>query len=338
MVPLKSGGEMATKANTGILLESGTNELEIIELYIDEVGGYRGYFGINVAKVIELIGMPPVINKPPNTASFVRGVFNHRGKVITLIDLAVWLGRNSQDGERPIIIITEFNNITSAFLVSGVTRIHRCTWANINPIDPFIQNFCEAITGTIMLEKRMVLMIDLERVISELDPHLATPRRKEVMERGALSASGAAIIEHPLKVLHADDSGLIRKTTRQFLEEQNEFMVTSVTDGMAAWEYLEGMKKRANEQNASITDLLDIVLSDIEMPRMDGYHLCQKIKNDQILKALPVVLFSSLITDKLRHKGQSVGVDAQFSKPNLSELGKALKEIASIHRLKLQGA
>jgi two-component system chemotaxis response regulator CheV len=79
-------------------------------------------------------------------------------------------------------------------------------------------------------------------------------------------------------------------------------------------------------------------LSDIEMPRMDGYHLCQKIKNDQILKALPVVLFSSLITDKLRHKGQSVGVDAQFSKPNLSELGKALKEIASIHRLKLQGA
>lgn len=325
---------MAKAASAGILLESGTNELEIIELFIDEQSGYRGYFGINVAKVIELIGMPTVINKPPNAAPFVRGVFNHRGKVITLIDLAAWLGRNRQDGGRPIIIITEFNNITSAFLVSGVTRIHRCNWGNIKPVDPFMQNYCEAVTSTIMLEGRTVLMIDLERIIGELDPRLATPHRQEGMEESAVSESVASTIQYPLKVLHADDSGLIRKTTKQFLEEQREFVVTSVTDGMEAWDYLEGLKKRAAEQNASISDLLDVVLSDIEMPRMDGYYLCQKIKSDPIMKALPVVLFSSLITDKLRHKGQSVGADAQFSKPNPTELTKQLKEIVVAQRLK----
>jgi len=325
---------MATAASTGILLESGTNELEIIELYIDEKSGYRGYFGINVAKVIELVGMPPMVNKPPNAASFVRGVFNHRGKVITLIDLAVWLGRNRQDDGRPIIIITEFNNITSAFLVSGVTRIHRCNWENIKPLDTFMQNYCEAITSTIMLEGRTVLMIDLERIIGELDPRLATPHRQEGIGDRAVSESVAAIIKYPLKVLHADDSGLVRKITKQFLEEQNEFMVTSVTDGMEAWGYLEGLKKRATEQNASITDLLDVVLSDIEMPRMDGYHLCQRIKSDPMFEALPVVLFSSLITDKLRHKGQAVRADAQFSKPNLAELSNQLKEIVATQRLK----
>lgn len=328
--------EMAIASSTGILLESGTNELELIELYIDEKSGYRGYFGINVAKVIELVGMPSMVNKPPNAAGFVCGVFNHRGKVITLIDLAVWLGRNRRDGGRPIIIITEFNNITSAFLVSGVTRIHRCNWESIKPVDPFMQNYCEAITGTTMLEERTVLMLDLERVIGELDPRLATPHRKEGTGNGALSETAAAMIKYPLKVLHADDSGLIRKTTKQFLEEQKEFMVTSVTDGMEAWECLEGLKKKANERNLSITDLLDIVLSDIEMPRMDGYHLCQRIKNDPMFKVLPVVLFSSLITDKLRHKGQAVGADAQFSKPNPSELSNQLKEIVAAKRLKKQ--
>lgn len=324
---------MATTASTGILLESGTNELEIIELFIDEKNGYRGYFGINVAKVIELIGMPPMINKPPNAASFVRGVFNHRGKIITLIDLAVWLGRNRQDDGRSIIIITEFSNITSAFLVSGVTRIHRCNWGNIKPIDQFMQNTCDAITGTIMLEERTVLMLDLERAIGELDPSLAAPRREKGVEPVALSETEAAIIKYPLKVLHADDSALIRKTTKHFLEEQNEFMVTSVTDGTEAWDYLERIKKEANEQNVAITDLLDVVLSDIEMPRMDGYHLCQKIKSDQMFKVLPVVLFSSLITDKLRHKGHSVGADAQFSKPNPAELCNDLKSIVATRRL-----
>ena len=318
---------MAASDNKGILLESGTNELELIELYIDEVGGYRGYYGVNVAKVLEIISLPPSIVKPPNAAPFVAGVFNHRGKVITLVDLALWLGKNRLDGANPIVIITEFNKVTSAFLVSGITRIHRSSWANIRPVDPYMQNFCDAITGLIHLEDRTVLMLDLERAIGEIDPRLAVPQLKPGEERAVSETVADAGLRYPLRVLHADDSGMIRRATKKFLEEDQEFIVTSKADGREAWEYLLVLKKMAGDQNRPITDFIDIVLSDVEMPQMDGYHFCQKVKSDPVLKDLPFILFSSLITEKLRHKGESVHADAQLSKPNPEELVQNLKEI-----------
>jgi two-component system chemotaxis response regulator CheV len=319
-------GIMAASDNKGILLESGTNELELIELYIDEVGGYRGYYGVNVAKVLEIISLPTGIANPPNAAPFVAGVFNHRGKVITLVDLALWLGKSRMEGANPIVIITEFNKVTSAFLVSGITRIHRSSWANIRPVDPYMQNFCDAITGLIHLEDRTVLMLDLERAIGEIDPLLAVPQLQPGEEK-AVSEITASGLRYPLRVLHADDSGMIRRATKKFLEEDQEFIVTSKADGREAWDYLMGIKNMAGEQSRPITDFIDIVLSDVEMPQMDGYHFCQKVKNDPVLKDLPVILFSSLITDKLRHKGESVHADAQLSKPNPEELVQNLKDI-----------
>ena len=317
--------------NKGILLESGTNELEFVEIYIDEVGGYRGYYGVNVAKVLEIISLPPDIAKPPNAVPFVAGVFNHRDKVIILVDLAIWLGKNRLEGGAPIVIITEFNKMTSAFMVSGITRIHRSSWANIRPVDPYMQNFCDAITGLIHLEDRTVLMLDLERAIGEIDPRLAIPQHHagEEKKAAAVSETVSAGLRYPLRVLHADDSGMIRRATKQFLEEDREFIVTSKVDGKEALEYLMDLKNKAGEQNKPITDFIDIVLSDVEMPQMDGYHFCQKVKNDPVLKVLPFILFSSLITDKLRHKGESVLADAQLSKPNPEELVQNLKEIMS---------
>jgi two-component system, chemotaxis family, chemotaxis protein CheV len=326
---------MSTATNRGILLESGTNELEIIELFIDEKdSGYRGYYGVNVAKVIEIISMPPQVHRPPNASHFVAGVFNHRGKVIMLVDLALWLGKNRLMEQPPIVIITEFNKVTSAFLVSGVTRIHRTSWANIKPLDNYLQNFCEALTGMILLENRTVLMLDLERIIGELDPRLAVPRIQDNADVAAVSEEPTTAIKYPLRVLHADDSGMIRRTTKQLLEEKKEFIVTSFVDGREAWEYLEDLKKQAMGQNKPVTDFIDIVLSDIEMPGMDGYHLCQRIKSDPELRILPVILFSSLITDKLRHKGESVGADGQLAKPSPAELLRDLKEIVAKRMIK----
>ena len=320
---------MSVEQKEGILLKSGTNELEIIEIYIDEEDGYRGYYGVNVAKVLEIINMPSHVTKPPNSAEFVAGVFNHRGKVITLLDLARWLGRKQVENEKRIVIITEFNNVTSAFLVSGVTRIHRTSWANIKSVDNYMQNFCDAITGMILLENKTVLMLDLERVLSELDPRLAVPDIEPEEKKDGLPAIKDSEIKlpMPIKVLHADDSKIIRNSVRELLETDKEFNVTSTADGKAAWNYLIDLKNKASEQGKCITDFIDIVLSDIEMPEMDGYSLCQKIKNDPELGKLPVVLFSSLITDKLRHKGESVGADAQLAKPNPAELVRDLKEL-----------
>ena len=134
-------------------------------------------------------------------------------------------------------------------------------------------------------------------------------------------------MNYPLRVLHADDSGMIRRATKQLLEEDQEFIVTSKVDGSDAWNYLLDLKDQAGKDNRPITDFIDVILSDIEMPQMDGYHFCQKVKSDPVMKSLPFILFSSLITDKLRHKGESVHADAQLCKPNPAELVKDLKKI-----------
>jgi two-component system chemotaxis response regulator CheV len=210
---------MAASDNKGILLETGTNELELIELYIDEVGGYRGYYGVNVAKVLEIISLPSGVARPPNASSFVAGVFNHRGKVITLIDLALWLNKKRLENTTPVVIITEFNNVTAAFLVSGITRIHRSSWANILPVDAYIQKHCDSITGLIHLEGRTILMLDLEMAIGQIDPHLAVPQIHPGEEKTVTSETIATDVRYPLRVLHADDSGMIRKSTIKFLEE-----------------------------------------------------------------------------------------------------------------------
>lgn len=318
---------MSKQEKQGILLESGTNELEIIEVFIDEEDGYRGYYGINVAKVLEIINMPGNVTIPPNAAGFVHGVFNHRDKVIMLLDLAKWLGRRQSENGQRIAIITEFNEITTAFLVTGVTRIHRTSWANIKPLDGYIQNYCSAITGTILLEGKTVLMLDLERAVGQLDPRLSVPYSDSETKEEAYPDVNTAAMEFPLKILHADDSKMIRQSVKRLLETDQEFVVASMVDGREAWDYLIEIKQEAKDQQKSITDFVRLILSDIEMPEMDGYHLCQKVKNDPVLRDLPVVLFSSLINEKIRHKGDSVGADAQYTKPSPAGLVHDLKNL-----------
>lgn len=318
---------MSMQEKQGILLESGTNELEIIEVFIDDEDGYRGYYGINVAKVLEIINRPDKVTIPPNAAAFVHGVFDHRGKVIMLLDLAKWLGRKQSENGKHIAIITEFNEITTAFLVTGVTRIHRTSWANIKPLDGYMQNYCNAITGIILLEGKTILMLDLERAVGQLDPRLSVPYSDSEKKEETLSVMNTTGMKLPLKILHADDSKMIRQSVKRLLEADQEFVVESMVDGKQAWDYLTDIKQKATDQQKSITDFIELILSDIEMPEMDGYHLCQKVKNDPVLHDLPVVLFSSLINEKIRHKGESVGADAQYTKPSPAGLVHDLKEL-----------
>jgi len=301
---------------SNILLESGTNEVEVLELFIDEEN-YQGFYGVNVAKVLEIIPVPKKIIRPPALAgTSAVGMFNHRDKIIVLIDLAAWLGRNRIENRPPAVLITEFNNVVTAFLVSGVTRIHRLTWGDIKPLDGYIEGMSECLTGVIYLDKKIVFLLDLEKAISDLNPELAISEGGDEIPETFLTG-----IDQPIKVLHADDSGVIRTTVKRRLEETKAFSVTSVMNGDAAWSYLTGLKKQAEEENSALTDFVDVVLTDIEMPGVDGYHLCKLIKDDHNLRSLPVILFSSLITDKLAHKGQSVGADGQFAKPDMQLMG-----------------
>jgi two-component system, chemotaxis family, chemotaxis protein CheV len=318
------GDEMGT-SQSNILLETGTNEVEILELFIEEED-YKGYYGVNVAKVLEIIPMPSKIMRPPHLqGSFAFGMFNHRDRIIALFDLGAWLGRSRVERVPPKVLITEFNNVTNAFLVSGVTRIHRVTWGDIKPMDGYMDGLSDTITSVIELEDKLVFLLDLEKAMADLNPDLA------IQTTAQTALQSGTFPEMPIKVLHADDSGVIRTTVRKQLEEQKVFTVKSASNGDEAWEYLAGVRDKCRESGTRIFDVVDILLTDIEMPGMDGYHLCKRIKEDPELKVLPVVLFSSLITEKLIHKGEAVGADGQFAKPDM-KLMLFMKELVEKKR------
>ncbi len=299
-------------SHNNILLESGTNELEIVEFYIDEPG-YRGHYGVNVAKVIEIIRTQPVTAMPQMRHPAVMGAFPHRdGKVVPLVDLGKYLLKGAIDQNNAKIIVTEFNSIVTAFLVSGVNRIHRLNWNEVEEPGGFLQNMSEnTVTGVIRLEGRVIFMLDLENVVASIDPALAI-KLAEFAPKTALDSEYV--------ILHADDSGSIRALVKRMLEKSERFKVVQATSGQEAWDILVRYKQRALDEGIPLRDVVQAVVTDVEMPRMDGLTLCRLIKEDPILKELPVALFSSLITEKLEHKGLSVGADAQFAKPDLQAL------------------
>ena len=314
-------------AQTNILLDAGTNELEVVEFHLDEEG-YRGYYGVNVAKVLEIIRTQPVTAMPQMRHAAVMGAFPHRdGRVVPLVDLARYLGKNRMETHEPKIIVTEFNQIITGFLVSGVNRIHRLSWQEVEAPGNFLQLASRnAVTGVVRLEGRVVFLLDMEAIVGELNPALAIR-----LDRVPEAADGETRV---YTVLHADDSGNVRQLVKQLMEQSGRFRVLQKPNGEEAWDMLMKLRKRAEEEGAPITDFVQAVISDIEMPRMDGLTLCRQIKEDPVLKDLPVALFSSLITDKLEHKGLSVGADAQFAKPDLQVLSERVLELIKQRREK----
>lgn len=303
---------------TNILLEAGTNELEIVEFYLEEDAGredgqpYKGYYGVNVAKVLEIIRKPKITELPEVGHPSVMGAFNLRSRVIPLVDLSLWLGKKQVQREAPKVIVTEFNQVTTAFMVSGVTRIHRISWEQVEPPSTYVTMVTDSsITGVVKLEGRIVLILDLEKIVADLNPQLALH----------IDESSLPEFTDSYRALVADDSSLVREMLKSLLEKA-KFVVEVVNNGKEAWDRIERIKHRALEENRAVTDYLNVLISDIEMPFMDGHNLTKRVKDDPALKALPVILFSSIITEKLRHKGESVGADDQISKPEVTHLAR----------------
>lgn len=321
-------------SQTNILLETGTNELEIVEFFIDEpitdvdagtetsiqiiheegrTPIYRGYYGVNVAKVLEIIQLPHVTPLPEVQNPAVLGAFNLRSQIIPLVDLNVWLGKEHPNDDRPLkVVVTEFNNVTSAFMVSGVNRIHRISWEDVDPPNTYMSYFSRGcITGVVRFEDRIVFLLDLEKIVTELNPSLGL-RLDAAMDWDTTKHYRAMI---------CDDSSLIRNMLKSLLEQAG-FEVQALTNGQEAWDELLRLRALGTEEGRPINDYVQVLISDIEMPSLDGHSLCKYIKEDPAMKSLPVILFSSLITDKLRHKGTSVGADDQISKPDVTQLAK----------------
>lgn len=297
--------------NSNILLESGTNELEIVELLIQLPNRPRGEyqsFGINVAKVREIIRMPKLTIMPelPNS---VYGIFNLRGHIIPALDLMHYLYQVKNESPDRKMIIAEFNKVMVGFIVSEVSRIHRISWSEIMAPDS-ISEYSEentSISGIINFTDRHILMIDVEKIVADIDPRAAMENVEHIEK-----------VEGKPKVLTAEDSHTISKLIVDKLTKAG-YEVLSFKDGLEAWKYLETVAQKV-AAGANLNDLLNVIVTDIEMPQMDGYSLTKKIKENDHLKKLPVIIFSSIISQDILHKGSSVGADVQLSKPKMSDL------------------
>lgn len=301
---------------TNILLETGTNELEILEFYIEEkIPGSdetaRTYFGINVAKVVEVIEAPAVKEQSHDRHPSFLGVINLREHALPLIDLGIWLGMNRKASAFDVVIVTEFSQAVTGFLVTGVTEIHRVGWNEVAAPEGFLgQVAIGSLVGTVQKNGRIVQLLDLESVLADLDPN------------SSASFSMATVKSpKPYKVLVADDSPTIRQMIEANLRSAN-LVPEVVGDGRSAWERLQAMKAKAQREGLPLSSQVELLISDIEMPQMDGFSLTKNVKNDEVLRQLPVILYSSIITDELRHKGLSVGADEQIAKPEFGKMAE----------------
>jgi two-component system chemotaxis response regulator CheV len=287
----------------GILLESGTNELEIVEFQVGQIK-----FGINVIKVKEIINPVP-ITPVPHAHPYVEGIIELRGEVLPIVNVATALNMGpSATPDKDKFIVTEFNKQKMVFHVHHVTQIHRISWQQIEKPSQMYQGLETQITGVIKMSDHMLLMLDFEKIVTDVNPDSGI-NVSSVKRLGARERSNKRIIV-------AEDSPLLRRLVSDTLEEAGYVNAEFFENGQDALSYLESLI----ENGTAIEDQVQLVITDIEMPQMDGHHLTKRIKENARLSILPIVIFSSLITEDLRHKGQMVGANGQVSKPEIAEL------------------
>lgn len=302
-------------SNTGILLETGTNEIEIMEFTID-----GNLYGINVAKVREII-MSDKVNPMPHTHPAVEGVFKPRDILLTVIDLPMYLtGVPSEKQDRDLFIITNFNNLFMAFRVHTVEGIYRISWESIQKPDKIITGGDDGVaTGIAQCGKNFVTILDFEKIVAEIAPETGI-KLEEVEKMGHRERNNSPIVV-------AEDSILLSRMLTMALSKAGYVNVTKFNNGQETWDYLKTLKDEEN-----ISEKLALVITDIEMPMMDGHRLTKLIKSDDKLKEVPVVIFSSLINQEMEIKGKEVGADEQLSKPEIGHLVEVIDHLLSKKR------
>ena len=288
---------------TNILLESGTNELEILEF---RVGG--NYYGMNVAKIKEIL----TYKKPtpvPNGHPCIEGIFMPRDIIISIIDLAKCLHlAPSKDESHDMFIVTNFNQLHTAFHVHEVVGIHRVSWADIVKPDETINTAGAGVaTGIIKIDQKLIIILDFEKIVNDISPETSL-RVSDIERLGERERN-----EHP--ILIAEDSPLLSTLITDCLHKAGYSNVTVANNGKEAWDKLQEYK-----DSGSVNDKVSRVITDIEMPQMDGHRLTKLIKDDDSLKHIPVIIFSSLVNEEMRRKGEQLGADAQLSKPEVGVL------------------
>ncbi|MBD5544320.1 MAG: chemotaxis protein CheV [Lachnospiraceae bacterium] len=291
--------------DTNILLENGTNELEVLEFSLA-----GNSYGINVAKIREIITYQPV-TPVPNSHPSIEGIFMPRDTMITVIDLKNCLQRG-QSEEGGLFIVTNFNKLDIAFHVEQVVGIHRVSWTEIIKPDVTISNSEDGIsTGIIKKNDKLIIILDFEKIVADINPETGL-KVADVDELGERT-------RNDVPILIAEDSPLLNKLIVDSLKRAGYHNLIHTENGQEAWNIICDCKAKG-----SLAEHVQCVITDIEMPLMDGHRLTRLIKEDDEMKDIPVVIFSSLVNDDMRRKGESLGADAQLSKPEIGNLIKVI--------------
>lgn len=301
-------------AETGVLLESGTNELEIVEFQInhkDDNGNIvSDHYGVNVAKVKEIIKSTEQLADVPRSHSAISGIINLRGKIIPIIDLPRWLGKDDPDIKCKRVIITMFNKILTGFLVHDVSRIHCVSWQSVeSPSGLMTHTEKDCVTGLVKFEEKILLMLDFERIVGEINPELNAP---SVSVEKSDKRKGKTIFV-------AEDSAFTRKVMVDLLKNAG-YRVFAAKNGVEAMKKLNNVAESALKNNIPIKRYLNLIVTDVEMPQMDGLHMITKLKENRVLKNVPIVVFSSMVTPENKLKWSSLGVNTFISKPEIDHL------------------
>lgn len=299
---------------------AGTNKLEILlfSLGSDARTGRRETFGINVFKVREVIRTPP-ITAAPEMSPAVRGMVSLRGALVPVIDLGDYIGLTSTaDTPHEIMIVTEYNHHTQGFLVESVDTILRLDWSQMRvPPEMLTSNLGGLVTSvTELADGRLVMLLDVERILAE------TVKPDDSTLFGGISLLG----RDDLTVLFADDSSVARGQIRRTLDAMGVRCIEAV-NGRAAWEELRRIADNAERVGRPVKDFLQVILTDVEMPEMDGYLLTRSIKGDSRFNDIPVLMHSSLSSNSNQQLGHAVGVDEYIPKFEPHRLSEALTRL-----------
>jgi len=302
---MKKGVITVSPIDTNILLETGTNELEILEFVIS-----GNSYGINVAKITELMQAQEV-QEMPLAHPCVEGIFQPRSEVYTIVDLARYLGLGvSDDPAKDIFVITNFNQMNIAFHVHAVESIFRISWNDIEKPDSIIYGGDEGVvTGIAKVNDRIISILDFEKITFDISPNTG-------IDLNTVQAYSGTDREN-IPIVVAEDSALLRKMLTEALHTSGYNNLVILNNGEEAYEHITRIKELGLP---NITSRVACLITDIEMPRMDGHRLTKLIKTDPDLLEIPVIIFSSLIDENMQKKGVEVGADAQLSKPEIANL------------------
>lgn len=295
--------------DTKILLENGTNELEVLEFTL---GG--NHYGINVAKVREILTCEKV-TPVPNAHPCIEGIFMPRDTMITVVNLKKSIGLPSQD-DKGLLIVTNFNKLNIAFRVDEVLGIHRVSWEEIIKPDATINQAGAGVsTGIIKLDNKLIIILDFEKIVTDISPETGL-KVSEIDELGERERQSVPIVI-------AEDSPLLNRLITDSLKKAGYVNLIVNNNGKEAWDKITDMKHKGG----NIDEQIGCVITDIEMPIMDGHRLTKLIKSDPVLEKIPVVIFSSLVNEEMRRKGEQLGADAQLAKPEIGNLVRQIDQL-----------